>query len=124
MSKIIIRKKENILYCQIIGRFTSDNGDGHTILDKFSTAISGYFDQCRKDKIYPKVIVDLKKTDFVGATGLAVLISCYRLIESDNGLMVLVNITSSVRSMFELTKTYRLFSIVDSSQQALDLVNH
>ena len=56
--------------------------------------------------------VDLSSMTFLDSSGLGALISLHKGLRSQNGAVQLVNPTSSVRQILELTRLHRVFEIV------------
>lgn len=66
-----------------------------------------------------KFILDASKMDFVDSMGLGVLISLLRKLKQKNGDIKIASLTPDVKTIFEITKLYRLFDVYDDSETAL-----
>lgn len=64
-------------------------------------------------------VLDLKKVAFVDSTGLGVLISLMRQLKEDGGHLRLTGLQDEVRSIFEITRLFRVFDLSPSPQEAL-----
>ncbi len=73
---------------------------------------------CQSDR--PKIIIDLEKVQFIDSSGLSVLVATLKKARNKGGDVVLINLSSSVRSIIELTRLHRILEICDSEQAALD----
>lgn len=67
-----------------------------------------------------KLIVELGDVYFVDSSGLGVLLSGFKNTASHKGSFILTGLQSQVRSMFELTRLHRVFTIRSTLQEALE----
>jgi anti-sigma B factor antagonist len=77
------------------------------------------------DHIKPKsaLIVDLKEVTFIDSTALAGLVRSMKRYRENQGELYIVNLQSSVRIIFELTRMDRAFSIYPSEEDALKAID-
>ncbi|MBI1937979.1 MAG: STAS domain-containing protein [Ignavibacteriales bacterium] len=68
---------------------------------------------------YRKVIIDLSSVDFIDSTFLGVIVNTLKKVAALNGDLKLVGFKSSVRSMFELTRLFRVFESYGDLQDAI-----
>ncbi len=61
---------------------------------------------------HSQIDLDLSETTFIDSSGLGVLISLHKEMASRKGKLRIVNPTSSVNQILELTRLHRLFEIV------------
>jgi anti-sigma B factor antagonist len=66
-----------------------------------------------------KVIIDLEKVGYVDSSGLATLVEVLKKTRSQGGSLALAGMSDKVKSLFEITKLDKLFSIYPNQQQAL-----
>ncbi len=66
-----------------------------------------------------KIILDLNKVTFVDSTGLGVMISLMRQLKEQEGELRLVGLQEEVRSVFEITRLYKVFEICSSIEEAV-----
>jgi anti-sigma B factor antagonist len=66
-----------------------------------------------------KLILDLASTTFMDSSGLAVLVSSLQAARKKNGDVYLVNMSNTVRALFELTRLHTVFQIFDNEAAAL-----
>ncbi len=74
------------------------------------------------DKIdlgYRKVIIDLTSVDFIDSTFLGVIVNTLKKVAALNGDLKLVGFRPGVRSMFELTRLFRVFESYGDLQDAI-----
>jgi anti-anti-sigma factor len=74
------------------------------------------------DKIddgYRKVIIDLTAVEFLDSTFLGVIVNTLKKVAKLGGDLKLVGFKSSVRSMFELTRLFRVFESYSELQDAI-----
>ena len=66
-----------------------------------------------------KVLVDFTKAGYIDSSGLGALVSISKKVREQGGELRLSGLNEDLRSLFELTKLDTLFSISDSTKQAL-----
>ena len=66
-----------------------------------------------------KVIIDLEKVGYVDSSGLATLVEILKKSKSQGGQLALAGLSDKVKSLFEITKLDKLFSIFPNQQAAL-----
>ena len=66
-----------------------------------------------------KVVVDLEKVSYIDSSGLATLVEMLKKTKSQGGSLGLAGMSDKVKSLFEITKLDRLFSIYQNKQDAL-----
>lgn len=71
----------------------------------------------------PQVIIDLQQVHFVDSTGLGVFISLMRHIKEKEGALYLVGLTQEVKSIFEITRLFRVFDIATDVDTALSKIS-
>ena len=65
------------------------------------------------------VIFDLSKTNFVDSSFLGTLVAGLKKCTMNNGDLKIVGLQEPVRSMFELTRLYKIFDILDTVEEAI-----
>lgn len=71
------------------------------------------------DDGYKKIIVDLSECDFVDSSFLGVLVNSLKKLVKLDGDLKLVGFRPAVRSMFELTRLFRVFESFGNLQEAV-----
>ena len=66
-----------------------------------------------------KIIVNLEKVSYVDSAVIATLVEMLKKTKSQGGSLCLAAMSEKVKSLFEITKLDRLFSIVSSTDEAL-----
>lgn len=66
-----------------------------------------------------KLVVDLSECEFIDSTFLGTLVVTLKKVTSNGGDLRLVGFKSAVRSMFELTRMYRVFETFPTSDEAV-----
>jgi anti-sigma B factor antagonist len=56
---------------------------------------------------------------FIDSTGLGVLISLMRNLREQNRQLRIVGLNAEVRSIFEITRLFRVFDLADSVEKAI-----
>lgn len=73
---------------------------------------------------YKKIIVDLSECDFVDSSFLGVLVNSLKKVVKLEGDLKLVGFRPAVRSMFELTRLFRVFESFGNLQEAVKSYTH
>ncbi len=68
---------------------------------------------------YVKVIVDLSSVEFLDSTFLGVIVGTLKKVVKQGGDLKLVGFRPPVRSMFELTRLFRVFETYSELQDAI-----
>lgn len=71
------------------------------------------------DEGYKKIIIDLTECDFVDSEFLGVLVNSLKRAVKIKGDLKLVGFRPAVRSMFELTRLFRVFESFGNLQEAV-----
>ena len=66
-----------------------------------------------------KIVVDLEKVTYIDSSGLATLVEILKKTKSQNGRLGLSGMSDKVKSLFEITKLDKLFSIFKTQQDAV-----
>lgn len=66
-----------------------------------------------------KIVVDLEECEFIDSTFLGVLVVSMKKITALGGEMRLVGLQPQVRSMFELTRMYRVIEVFETKEEAV-----
>lgn len=73
---------------------------------------------------YKKIIVDLSECDFVDSSFLGVLVNSLKKVVRLEGDLKLIGFRPAVKSMFELTRLFRVFETFTSLQEAVKSYTH
>lgn len=68
---------------------------------------------------YNTILLDMRALNFVDSSGLGALLSSLRAMNSKDGKLRLFNMTTPVRTLFELVRMHRIFIICDSLEEAI-----
>ena len=66
-----------------------------------------------------KFILDLREVGYIDSSGVGTFVDVFRRVNGYKGKMVLVGLNDRVRSVFEITKLDRFFTICDTEEEAL-----
>jgi anti-anti-sigma factor len=72
---------------------------------------------------FKKVIIDLTSVEFVDSTFLGVIVNTLKKVAKLGGDLKLVGFQPAVRSMFELTRLFRVFESYNALQDAIKSFN-
>jgi len=67
-----------------------------------------------------KIVLDMKRVEFIDSSGLGALVASVRWMRELNGDLKLACLNTGVRQVFELTRAFRLFDIFDSTAAAVE----
>lgn len=68
---------------------------------------------------YKKIIIDLSAVEFIDSTFLGIIVNTLKKVARLNGDLKLVGFKPAVRSMFELTRLFRVFESYGDLQEAI-----
>ena len=68
-----------------------------------------------------RLVVNLEEVSYMDSSGLAALVEAYRRVKAVSGRLVLCGVGERVRSIFELTKLDRFFTICAHEEEAMTL---
>ena len=83
-----------------------------------SPSVKKQFDKLISSKT-PKIVVNLTKVTYVDSSGLATLVEILKNMRSYGGKLRLSNMSSKVKSLFEITKLEKLFEIIATEEEAI-----
>jgi anti-sigma B factor antagonist len=67
-----------------------------------------------------QIVIDMTQTTFIDSTTLGVLLSVVKRVRPEGGTVVLVCPDRNVKRIFEITLLDRVFTIVDTRDEAFD----
>lgn len=70
-----------------------------------------------------KMVLDLRKVEYLSSSGLRIFISAMRKLKEKKGKLVLCNITPMVKKIFKIVELEDLFEIYDSIDKAVAAFN-
>lgn len=106
---IEVKKMDNIAVLNCSGSLGSDNVAG------FKKAT-----QALVDEGIVRFVIEGGKLVFIDSMGLGAMISLLRQVKQRQGDIKVVNLTSDVKTIFEITRLHRLFDICKNVQDACD----
>ena len=69
-----------------------------------------------------KVVVNLERVTYIDSSGLATLVEMLKKTRSQGGALGLAGMSEKVKSLFEITKLDKLFSLFSSQDEALSKI--
>ena len=75
------------------------------------------------DRKASKILVDLKKVDYVDSSGLAAFVELFQQMKRYNGQLVLFNLSDGVRDIFQIAKLDSIFRLAQSEKEAMSLLS-
>ncbi|MCM8760619.1 MAG: STAS domain-containing protein [Candidatus Omnitrophica bacterium] len=103
-----IENKNGLTVCYVEGEIDINS----------SPSIKKVFDKLISSKT-PKIVVNLSKVTYVDSSGLATLVEILKNMRSYGGRLRLTNLSSKIKSLFEITKLEKLFEIMADEQDAI-----
>ena len=70
-----------------------------------------------------KIVVDLSRVSYIDSSGLATLVEMFKKTRTQGGSLGLSGMNDKVKSLFEITKLDKLFSIFKTQDEAIGHVN-
>ncbi len=107
--KISDEVKDDIVVFHLAGRVMGGND-----ATMFHGKLHEYIDGGKK-----KVIVDLKKVEWMSSVGLGMLISALTAIRNNGGELRLANITQGIHNLLTITRLVTIFDAHDSIDEAI-----
>lgn len=71
----------------------------------------------------PKILVDLKKVNYIDSSGLATFVELFQKMKRYSGKLILFNLSQGVRSVFEIAKLDSIFRLANNEKEALALIS-
>ncbi len=103
-----IESKSGLTVCHVDGEIDINSSPG--IKKTFDSLIS---------KKTPKIIINLSKVTYVDSSGLATLVEILKNMRTYGGRLRLTNLSSKIKSLFEITKLEKLFEILADEEEAI-----
>jgi anti-sigma B factor antagonist len=103
-----VETKNGLAVCYIEGEIDINTSPG----------VKKSFDKLISSKT-PKIIINLSKVTYVDSSGLATLVEILKNMRSYGGRLRLSNMSSKVKSLFEITKLEKLFEIIAGEEEAI-----
>lgn len=107
--------------------FTFETKDGVLITKVLPKRATVEFSTDFKEQLLEKianetanVVVDLSNVEFVDSSFLGALVAGLKRTTMRDGDLKIVGLQPPVRSMFELTRLYRIFDIFENLEEAID----
>lgn len=107
---MIVEERMGDVIVEIVNVERASVNEANELKEKLNDAI---------DDGYKKIIVDLSECDFVDSSFLGVLVNSLKKLVKLDGDLKLVGFRPAVRSMFELTRLFRVFESFGNLQEAV-----
>ena len=93
-------------------------------LDAYAApAVKDFFGKINTDPL-PYIIINFSNINFIDSTGLATLLIGMKRCRQQNGELVLCGLQSPVRTIFELTRLDKVFSMSGTQEEAIENIHH
>ncbi len=104
--------KDKIVVVEVNGPLNSETGAGFV----------SYIDQIIGEKKL-LIIIDAEKLEFVSSAGIGAFIYSQKKIISNNGFMIICNLSDEISSLFKLLGFDKIFKIAGSKDEAIDIMD-
>ena len=84
-----------------------------------SRAIREEIDEILMTKSVKNIIFDFKNINFMDSSGIGVIIGRYKKISNEGGRVSVINISSRVKKIFDLSGLNKIIGIYDTYEEAL-----
>lgn len=108
LMKINQKTKEDVEWFELEGEL--DFHSSPELREKFQESIQ---------KNVKKLAVNLKKVSYIDSSGLATFVEVFQKVKRTNGKLVLAELQPAVRSVFEIAKLDKIFSLAESDAEAV-----
>jgi anti-sigma B factor antagonist len=78
-----------------------------------------FVDWLGRGETVKNVILDLTLVDFMDSSGLGTIIALLKRVSERGGDLKIVGLSKKVRMVFEITRAYKVFDIVDTVDEAV-----
>jgi stage II sporulation protein AA (anti-sigma F factor antagonist) len=109
---IDLSSKDDILIIRLVGEL-----DHHTA-EQLRSKVEEKMDQHG----IKHILLNLKDLTFMDSSGLGVILGRYKRVTQLGGQMIICAISPSIYRLFELSGMFKILKIVDSEQQALEVL--
>ena len=109
--KITQRQKDEVQIFELAGELDFQS----------SPELRGKLQQVVQNQV-GKILINLKKVSYIDSSGLATFVEALQKIKRANGKLVLSELAPAVRSVFEIAKLDRVFSLVGTEEEAFNLL--
>lgn len=113
MSQIKVEEQIGGAVVKLRGQFI-----GGTETDEMRDTLKNFAEQQKNN-----LIIDLENVTYLNSTALGVLISSHSNFAKRNGKIILCNVSKSLENIFVITKLTLVFTIADTLDDALKLIN-
>ena len=107
-----VETKNDLTVCHVDGEININS----------SPDIKKSFDKLISKKT-PKIVINLSKVTYVDSSGLATLVEILKNMRAYGGKLRLSNLSSKIKSLFEITKLEKLFEIMADEADAITNFN-
>ena len=71
------------------------------------------------NKEHRKILFNLAQVNYIDSAGLGSLVGSFTSVRKQNGELKLLNLTSKVRDVMQITKLYTVFDILNNETEAI-----
>ena len=71
-----------------------------------------------------KILFNLGKVNYIDSSGLGFLVSAFATVKKQGGELKLLNLTSNVQDVMQMTKLYTIFDVLNDEGVAVESFGH
>ncbi len=79
-----------------------------------------FFDSLVKDNGKESVIVNMDGVGYMNSAGIGIIVDSYKRFKEQDGRMVLCNLASDIKKLFEVTKLNKFIEIYTTEAEAIE----
>lgn len=111
-SRLRVKKDKGIVHIEFVDRNILDEANIQQIGEELSRIV--------ESETQPRVVISFQNVDHLSSAALGTLITVNSKIRNRNGQLRLADIDPQIFEVFVITRLNRLFSIHDTSAEAMD----
>ena len=110
-SRLRIRREGDITHVSFLDRNILDEANIQQIGEEITEIV--------ESETMPKILISFENVDHLSSAALGTLITINKKVKNREGILRLANIDPQIYEVFKITQLDRIFSIHDSSEEAL-----
>jgi len=107
--KISTRTVDDVVILDIKGKITLGTGD-IILRDRIHQLVS------EKNN---KIVINLKDVNYIDSSGIGELVSCHTTVSKAKGKLVLLNMTSKIKDLLQITQLIKVFDNYNDEDEAI-----
>lgn len=75
------------------------------------------------DEGFRRIVIDLNRVHWINSQGIGALVRSYKLIDNNEGKLILTELSEKVRSVMTISQLSRIFELRDSVEESIRELN-